>query len=220
MNTTTENEADPNSAGQSGMSEAALERLLNNPSILRALAERVKHVTPPAVSVNVSGSESVASSLGGSLSTPQAAEMDSLYDNQKCCELRSKHVWASISNYLKDQVFPLIKFWTDSDAKFLRPDFNDRITLEKKEQARRICEKLLVFCRRIPDNGSDFTMRTKIAFWKTYVPNIKDGLVRYRSNVTADAKKMYIKGLFIFFAIKLLVFKPVISRPGNRLIFS
>ena len=219
MNTTTENEADPNSAGQSGMSEAALEQLLNNPSILRALAERVKHVTPPAVSVNVSGSESVASSLGGSLlSTPQAAEMDSLYDNQKCCELRSKHVWASISNYLKDQVFPLIKFWTDSDAKFLRPDFKDSITLEKKEQARRICEKLLVFCRRIPDNGSDFTMRTKIAFWKTYVPNIKDGLVRYRSNVTADAKKMYIKGLFIFFAIKLLEFKPVISRPGNHLI--
>lgn len=200
------NTANSDSASQSAMSEAALDRLLKDPEILKALADRVKHVTPPADSVNVSGGESVSSDLAGSILSTSGAEMDSLYENQKCCEQRSKHVWASISNYLKDQVFPLIKFWTDSDAKFLRPDFRDSVTSEKKEQARRICEKLLVFCRRIPDNGSDFAMRTKIAFWKTYVPNIKDGLVRYRSNVTADAKKMYIKGWFIFFAIVFLMF--------------
>ena len=79
----------------------------------------------------------------------------------------------------------------------MRPDFRTGVAAENKEQALKICEKLLVFCRRQPDLGNNYSMSYMIAFWKTYVPNIKDGLVRYRSNVTGDAKKLYIKGKLV-----------------------
>ena len=166
-----------------------------NPLLYAQFISNTGGRNPPPQSVNVSGEVSVASSLASHMTI--AAEMEMLFDNPKCCELRSKHVWNSISNYLKDQVFPLVKFWRDSDAKFLRPDFRTNVAAENKEQARKICEKLLVFCRRQPDLGNNYSMSYMIAFWKTYVPNIKDGLVRYRSNVTGDAKKLYIKGKLV-----------------------
>ena len=79
----------------------------------------------------------------------------------------------------------------------MRPEFRIDVAAENKEQARKICEKLLVFCRRQPDMGNNYSMSYMIAFWKTHVPNIKDGLVRYRSNMTGVAKKLYIKGKFV-----------------------
>ena len=121
-------------------------------------------------------------------------KMERYYDSKAFVEERSGHVWKSITDCLKDQVFCMIKFWTDTDTKFLQPDFLEGVEPAKKEQARRICELILNFLNRGHDSGANYSLKVMVKFWKTYSKDIREELVRYRANATAEAKKMYIAG--------------------------
>ena len=56
-------------------------------------------------------------------------------------------------------MFPTVKFWADSDVKFTEPNFGKTVPANKKEQARRICEKILVHLGRTLNMGSSYKYR-------------------------------------------------------------
>ena len=68
----------------------------------------------------------------------QSEEMEYLYSNKNKIKIRSPFVYKSIANYMKDKVFPTVKFWADSDVKFTEPNFGKTVPANKKKQARRI----------------------------------------------------------------------------------
>jgi len=153
----------------------------------------------PVATVNVSDSSSaeVASAVTCATTltfTTELEEMEYLHSHPSKKETRSPFVFKSIANYLKDKVFPTVKFWADSDMKFTQPDFSKKVQTEKKEQARRICEKILEHLGREPDSGSGYSYHMCVPFWRAYRTEIKDELVRYRANVGSQAKEMYLEG--------------------------
>ena len=154
----------------------------------------------PVASVNVSDSSSSAEvtstvTCASTLTfTTEEQEMDYLYSHPGKKETRSPFVFKSIANYLKDKVFPTVKFWADSDMKFTQPNFGTKVQTGQKEQARRICEKILEHLGRESDSGSGYSYHVCVPFWRAYRTEIKDELVRYRANVGSQAKEMYLEG--------------------------
>ena len=164
----------------------------------------------PPESVNVSESSSTeVSSMRTTVTTltfaTESEEMEYLYSNKNKIEIRSPFVYKSIASYMKDKVFPTVKFWADSDVKFTEPNFGKTVPANKKEQARRICEKILVHLGRTPNMGSSFSIGALVPFWKAYRTEIKDELVRYRANVGSQAKEMYLEGKSSVFNIMYLL---------------
>ena len=167
---------------------------------LKRIREGATKEDLPVVPVNVSDSSSaveVTSTVTCATTltfTTELEEMEYLYSHPSKKEIRSPFVFKSIANYLKDKVFPTVKFWADSDMKFTQPDFSKKVLTEKKEQARRICEKILEHLGREPDSGSGYSYHVCVPFWRAYRTEIKDELVRYRANVGSQAKEMYLEG--------------------------
>jgi len=150
---------------------------------------------PGTVTVHkAKGRESVSAQSSLESLAEERDKMERYYEAKALVEERSGHVWKSITDCLKDQVFSMIKFWTDTDSKFLQPDFRESVETNKKEQARRICELILKFLNRPQDSGANYSLKLMVKFWKAYSKDIREELVRYRANATAEAKKMYITG--------------------------
>ena len=169
------------------------------PEFLKRIKEMANKELLPLKSVNVSDSSStdVTSTVTNATTLTfgtESEEMDYLYSHPSKKETRSPFVFRSIANYLKDKVFPTVKFWADNDLKFTQPDFRKTVQLNKKEQARRICEKIMEHLGREPDCGSSYSIQVCVPFWRTYRTEIKDELVRYRANVGSQAKEMYLDG--------------------------
>jgi len=149
---------------------------------------------PPGL-VNVSESSSTeVSSMRTTVTTltfaTESEEMEYLYSNENKIEIRSPFVYKSIANF----IFPTVKFGADSDMKFTEPNFGKTVPANKKEQARRICEKIVVHLGRTLNMGSGYSIGVLVPFWKAYRTEIKDELVRYRANVGSQAKEMYLEG--------------------------
>ena len=173
------------------------------------LAEYTREESPPGTVTVDRRARTESDSIQSSLESFQE-EIDTMsryYGAKAHVEERSGHVWKSITDCLKDQVFSFVKFWTDGDNKFLAPDFRESIDANKKEQARRICEMILSFLNRQPDLGSNYSLKLMVKFWKTYSKDIREELVRYRANATAEAKKMYIAGksLFLYYTVNHVI---------------
>ena len=77
--------------------------------------------TPGTVSVNGDGDTNVGDL--SSMTTDETSEMHHLYATVTYQETFNKHVWRSIGVCLKDRVFPKVKFWKDTKANFIMPDF-------------------------------------------------------------------------------------------------
>lgn len=166
---------------------------------LKRIREAATKENLPVATVNVSDSSSAEVTSTVTCATTltfatELEEMEYLYSHPNKKETRSPFVFKSIANYLKDKVFPTVKFWADSDMKFTQPDFSKKVLTEKKEQARRICEKILEHLGREPDSGSGYSIHVCVPFWRVCRTKIKDELVRYRANVGSQAKEMYLEG--------------------------
>ena len=88
---------------------------------------------------------------------------------------KSPHVVSSIIEWLKTNIFPYVKFWSDEERKFDYPDFVSKDRAVKEEQARVICEGLLKYIQR-PHLGV-ITLDSKVRFWITYRSVVKKELV-------------------------------------------
>jgi len=95
---------------------------------------------------------------------------------------------------MKDNVFPTVKFWAESDMNFTDPNFGKPVPENKKEQARMICEKILEHLGRTPNIGSRYSRGALVPFWKADHIEIKDELVRYCANVGSQAKGLHLEG--------------------------
>jgi len=95
---------------------------------------------PGSVTIDRTRIEPVSAQSSLESLAEEREKMERYYDAKALVEERSGHVWKSITDCLKDQAFCMIKFWSDTDSKFLQPDFRESVETNKKEQARRICE--------------------------------------------------------------------------------
>lgn len=116
-----------------------------------------------------------------------------LFRDENAGVKKSPHVVSSIIEWLKTNIFPYVKFWSDEERKFDYPDFVSKDRAVKEEQARVICEGLLKYIQS-PHLGV-ITLDSKVRFWITYRSVVKKELVKYRCNASQQIKDLYVKGM-------------------------
>jgi len=117
----------------------------------------------------------------------------SLFREENAGVEKSPHVVSSIIEWLKTNIFPYVKFWSDEERKFDYPDFVSKDQAVKEDQARVICEGLLKYSQ--PPHMGVITLDSKVRFWITYRSVVKKELVKYWCNASQQIKDLYVKGM-------------------------
>lgn len=166
--------------------ESALQSLL-----VSLLSKSSNNLSGKSISITEGDEQDVQDAMSGLTESPDDLQQR-LYRGDDSGVKKSPHVVSSISDWLKSDIFPYVKFWSDSEKKFDYPDFASTKKEVKDEQARMICEGLLRF---INAPNAAITLEHKVRFWITYRTVVKKELVKYRCNASQQIKDLYVKGM-------------------------
>lgn len=85
-----------------------------------------------------------------------------------------------VERYIKNLVYPKIKFLSDKDEEYNQPDFTSDVN---KRQSVSICNKILSSLGK-----ADYTIKQKVLWWVSYRKIIKSKISRLRQ---ADVRSLH-----------------------------
>ena len=93
----------------------------------------------------------------------------------------------SIERYVKNCIYPTVKFLSDVDDDYNEPDF---VVESTKKQTVKICENILAYLGRDKSNLTE-----KIKFWKAYRKTVKDKINQLRYYDVRRMKTQFRSGI-------------------------
>ena len=91
-----------------------------------------------------------------------------------------------VEQHVKDLIYPLVKFFSDSEEDYHEPDFVGR---SKGKQAIRICERILERMGK-----SEYSTKQKVLWWIAYRKIIRAKLTKIRSTNVRSLQILFIEG--------------------------
>lgn len=99
-------------------------------------------------------------------------------------EIKTLESIHSVERYVKNYIYPKIKFFSDSEEEYNQPDFVGEVG-KKKKQTVTMCLNLLEFLGK-----SHYTVKQKVLWWVSYRRTIKTKLCRLRH---ADVRALQVE---------------------------